>query len=201
MAETHYDPNNIITGSAMLYQGPIGTAAPAMPSAAGASIIVPNTWTPLGYTDAGIKIAYDPTYKDITVDEEMSPVDDLMTAEKLVISCALAEITLQNLGRVLSTAVAPVAVASGVGVPATLTFQQGGQQNTTKYAYLLIGNGPQGFPRMVNVYRAVATSKLDMTYKRGEKIMTPVEFTSLAYSANGIGNRLFQIIDKTANGQ
>lgn len=210
MADTQFDPGNIITGSAMLYQAPVGTAIPAMPPAAGAvpvptpptivgGVVTVPGWTPLGYTDAGIKLAYNPTYKDVTVDEEMSPIDDLMTAEQLVISCSLAEVTLYNLARVISTATAPVAVAAGPAAAGTLTFQLGGQQNTVKYAYLLIGNGPQGFPRMVNVYRAVATSKPDATYKRGEKIMIPVEFTSLAYANNPVGNRLYQVVDKVAN--
>lgn len=210
MADTQFDPGNIITGSAMLYQAPVGTAIPTMPPLAGAlpvptppvftgGVLTTPGWTPLGYTDAGIKLAYNPTYKDVTVDEEMSPIDDLMTAEQLVISCALAEVTLQNLARVISTATAPVATPAGAAAAGVLTFQHGGQQNTNKYAYLLIGNGPQGFPRMVNVYRAVATSKPDLTYKRGEKIMIPVEFTSLANATSPVGNRLYQIVDKVAN--
>jgi hypothetical protein len=198
---------NIITGSAYLFQAPVSTALITMPPTDNsvndlvAAIITAAVWQPLGYTDAGIKFAYDPTYKDITVDEQMSPVDSLMTAEKLVVSCSLAELTLTNLARVISTAAAPAVVAAAVGTAGTTTFQQGGQQVTNKFAYLLVGMGPRGFLRMVNVYNAVATSKLDMQYKRGEKLMTPVEFTALALSSNGVGNRLFQVVDKSAQGE
>jgi hypothetical protein len=263
--DTQYDSTNIITGSALLYTAALGAAIPPMPPT-GLPAPNPTIWTPLGYTDAGIKFAYDPTFKDVTVDEEMSAVDVLMTAEKLVISAGLAELTLANLQRALTSATlgAPVAaqaavaftgnittgspiiaapssvvgvsigdVLTGVGIPAgasvlsfaggitmsanatattaalaitdastptaaTQALQVGGNQTTTKRSYLLVGNGPNGMYRMIQVYKANATSKLDMTYKRGEKVMTPCEFTALALSTNPIGNKLFQIVDRTA---
>lgn len=206
MADTHLDTSNIITGSAYLFQGAIGAVLPTMPTTDNsvtdlvATISGGTVWTPAGFTDAGIKFGYDPTYKAVNVDELMADVDSLMIAEKLTISFDLAEVTVGNLARYISTAAVPVTTAAAVGTAGLSTFQHGGQQVTKKFAYLLVGMAPQGFLRMINVYKAVATSKLDLTYKRGEKIMTPVEITSLAFSSNATGNQLFQVIDKTANG-
>jgi hypothetical protein len=206
MPDTHYDVKNIITNSAFLFQGAVGAAVPVMPPTDNnindivTTLSTGMVWTPIGYTDAGIKFGYDPTYKDITVDELLAPVDSLLTAEKLTISCAIAELTVYNLSRLISTAVAPTVVASGVGTAGITTFKHGGNQTTNKNAYLLVSNGPQGFPRFLHVFQATATSKLDATFKRGEKIMTPIEITSLAYSTNPTGQNLFEIIDKTANG-
>lgn len=264
--DTQYDSTNIITGSALLYTAALGAIIPPMPPT-GLPAPNPLIWTPLGYTDAGIKFGYDPTFKDVTVDEEMSAVDALMTAEKLTVSAGLAELTLANLQRSLTSATLGTPVAAqaavsftgnttsgspviaapssivgitvgdtitGPGIPAsppttvlsfvggitlsanatatataaalvdastptaaTQALQVGGNQATTKKSYLLVGNGPNGLFRMIQIYKAVATSKLDITYKRGEKIMTPVEFTALALSTNAIGNKLFQIIDRT----
>lgn len=198
MAETHYDTANIIVGTAMLYVAPVGTPAPVVPPTNVAPTIDP-LWVPMGYTDAGIKFAYAVSNKDISVDEEMAPVDVLPDKETVKVSCGLAEATLENLNRAIAGGTLTT-IAVGVGVAGESILQVGSRQTNQKFACLLIGNGPKGFTRMVNLYRAIATSNMEMTYKRAEKVMVPVEFTGLALSANAAGNRLFQIIDKTAQG-
>lgn len=198
MAETHFDTANIIVGTAMLYVAPVGTAAPVVPPTNVAPTIN-ALWIPVGYTDAGIKFAYSVSNKEITVDEEMAPVDVLPDKETVKISCALAEATLENLNRAIAGGTLTT-TAPATGVAGSSTLSVGSLQTNVKMAYLLIGNAPKGFLRMFNLYRGIATSNLELTYKRAEKIMVPVEFTGLALSANAAGNRLFQIIDKTAAG-
>lgn len=199
--ETHFDSENLVVGSALVYYSP--TLAAALPTfGAGASdpMVIDNTiWTPLGYTDQGIKFSYTVSNKSITVDEEMAAIDMLPDTETVKVSMALAELTLPNISRAIAGGTLLGVMAATASAAGTQTLQVGSLAVNVKSSILIIGNAPQGFTRMIQVYKALATSNIDFTNKRAEKATLPAEFTGMAYSPNPAGNRLFQIVDKVAN--
>lgn len=200
MAETPFSSNNIFAGSVHLYVAPVGTVVPTLPALAGDPLTVAAAWTPVGYTDAGITFAYAPTNKDINVDEEMSPVRVLKTAESLKISASLAEATIENMNRALSGANITT-VTAGTGIPGSATLDIGGSQLYTEFALLIVGSGPAPsfFPRLSVVWRSMATANVSMSFKKDDKTVVPVEFTALADSTRPQGQRLFRVYEKRAN--
>jgi hypothetical protein len=85
---------NVLVGPARGLIAPIGTTLPTLDGTTN-----PVTWDAafkeFGYTEDGLTLVYNPTIKDIMVDEEMAPVKKILDAEKCSVQMKLAEATLQ----------------------------------------------------------------------------------------------------------
>jgi hypothetical protein len=57
----------------------------------------PSAWQELGYTDAGSTFSYSITSEDVTVEEEIFPIDQVITGAAGSLTFALAEQTAENL--------------------------------------------------------------------------------------------------------
>lgn len=105
------DPKAVRVGPGKLYIAPLGTAEPAdLTTAWNAAFVA------LGYTDNGTEIVIDQTFEDVTVHEELEPVEIAQTARQVTVNFAAAEITATNLQRALNGGT----ITSGTGI---VTFE------------------------------------------------------------------------------
>jgi hypothetical protein len=187
---------NVIAGSGALYLAPSGTALPTL-----VTMPTDSTWTAAGfvgsgYTDDGVQIVYTPQVKDITVDEEMSPVQILLIGEKLEVSVAFAEVTLNNLLR----AIAGSSLVEGSGI-STLYLGSPLQANVQQYVAGFMGPAPgleasAGVTgRVMAIYRLVATAAITQHWQRKDKLVFKAKFTALANSTQTSGQKLGFITD------
>jgi hypothetical protein len=88
----------VTLGPGYLFIAPLGTDEPTDdPGAA-----FPTGWVPLGYTDNGTTQTYEPSYDDVTVAEEIDPIDSAPTGRKITVAFDLAENTALNYKRALN---------------------------------------------------------------------------------------------------
>ncbi len=181
---------NVCVGSARLLVAPIGSTVPVLDGS-----IYPITfdaaWKEVGYTEKGTNFAYNPTIKDIMVDEEMAAIKKILDGEKCNISATLAESTMQNLNRAIS---ASILTATDPDV-ATVEFGSG---DITEVMVALEGLSPAGKQRIIIGYRALATANVQMTFQRGAATLLPVDFALMPDSSKAKGKRLGIAADFTA---
>ncbi len=191
---TPYNAKNVLYGSQKLYVAPYGTPLPVInPGATPAATTVtldPAWGDGVGYTNAGSTLEYAPTMKDIMVDEAMTPVAVLKTAEMLKITTALSEATLENLTFAISGA-SFLEAAAGAGVADVATITVGGSQLFNAFAACFVGVGAYGFPRVTVVYNCHSTAKISLAFKKDSEIMIPVELSGLADT--GLPGLLYQV--------
>lgn len=189
------DTSNILVGSVSLYTAASGTTLPNIDGTT--PIVWPAGWTQVGYTDAGVDFTYNPTIQKITVDEEMAPVLFVLNGEEATLAANLAEATLDNLALAISASTKTTAVADSThDAITTLKFGSG---SLTEIMVGFEGYSPAGLPRVCIGYRAMAQANIKQTYRRADKIITPVTFSLLADSTKTVGQRLCIIVDHTAS--
>lgn len=192
------DSTNVIVGFGYLYTAPKGTA---IPSTVATTQPTSSTWTSggfteVGYTDDGVQFEYEPTFKDIEVDESMSPIDVRLIAEKGMVSVKMAEATLLN----LVTAIAGSSLSEGAD---TTTLTLGNPANPDQGEIVLAFQGPapvsqvgiNALGRVFYATRAKATAKVTYHAQRKDKVIYNVQWTLLADSAQAAGAQMAHIID------
>lgn len=183
------DATQVVAGPGLLYVAPLGTTLPTLDATGEFPVNWPVGWEAVGYTDAGIDQTYTPTIKEIEVDEEAAPVLDILQKEQFEISAHLAEATLQNLNRAISSS------TYTVDTPNSAVIVSGGSKPIT---YFMIGvQGPApgtNKARVIIVQKAIAKAAVQMKMTRKDKVVIPVTF-----SARKIANvNLFDIYDLTS---
>lgn len=82
----------VALGPGYLYIAPLTTAEPVdLTTAWGVG------WTALGYTAEGSTQSYAPSYEDVTVAEELDPIDSVATGRVISVGFQLVELTAANL--------------------------------------------------------------------------------------------------------
>lgn len=186
---------NIIVGPARLLVAPSGTALPTLDGTVDPVTFV-VAWKEVGYTDAGVQLAYTPGVKDIMVDEEMATVKKILDSEKCVLTTVLAEATLTNLSRAISASTL-TQVAADV-THAQLDILEFGSGLLNEIMVAMEGLNQAGKQRIIIGYRAVAEANVQSTFKRNDKLMFPVQFGLLADSTKTAGKRLVKMVDLVA---
>lgn len=182
---------NVIAGPAILYIAPTGTALPTLTTLPSAAAWASASFTQPGYTDKGVEFVYTPTFKNIDVDEEMSPVNQLLTAEKAEIKVALAEATLNNLQITI-----PGSTITTSGGVSTLTFGSPAQTAVTEYILAFQGPSPVGNSdtAVLILYRVKNVAAVTAHYQRADKVVFAVTFNALADSTKAAGARIGKMI-------
>lgn len=176
------DVANVISGPATLFVAPDGTAIPTLTGNATdfAAFSQP------GYTDKGIEFDYSSTDKDIDVDELTSPVDVLITAEKLTVTVSLAETTLQNLFNAIS----------GGTLTTSSRLDIGGKLRPSRFVLGIMGPAPTTLAtRQILIYRAIPAGTVKMHYQRKDKLMYAASFRALGLSTLALGQNMCTIQD------
>lgn len=183
------DVTQIVAGSGKLYVAPLGTTLPSVGVHGEYPITWPAGWIAVGYTDDGIDVVYTPSIKEITVDEEASPVADVLATEKFHIAAKLAEATLANLNRAIA---ASTLTDNSVSLE-DINLNAGSQALN----YVMVGvQAPApgtGLARLVIVRKAIANTAVSMKIQRKDKVSFPVSFEARKLS----GQNLFDIYDLT----
>jgi hypothetical protein len=183
--------SNVISGPATLYVA-VGDGSVAPPTLTGVpSTDFPSpTWTQPGYTDKGIEFDYASTDKDIDVDELTSPVDVLITAEKLTITVSLAETTLANLAYAIS----------GSTLASATEITIGGKIRPNRFMLGVAGPAPNigtgaKLIREILIYTMVPKGTVKMHYQRKDKIVYTAQFQALGLSSKPLGQNLCDVKD------
>ncbi len=104
-------PSQVEAGAGTLYIAPTGSIEPIDLATAW-----PAAWVDLGYTEEGSTFTFDQTFEDLTVEEELEPLDVLQTARMVTIAFALAQLTATNIQRALNGGT----ITTGTGI---VTFE------------------------------------------------------------------------------
>jgi hypothetical protein len=186
------DVSKVIVGPVKLMTAPKGTSLPAF---TGDTITWPSGWVNPGYTEDGLTMGYQPTVVEVLVDEEPSPIYELLDKEKATVAAKMSQGTLDNLKLAISGGTLSV-TAAGVGQVALQRLDVGG--GTLQEVMVgFEGLSPAGFWRVMVAYRANVKANLALAFKRTGKMIIPVEFDLLSDSTKDPGKRLFAYVDKT----
>jgi hypothetical protein len=187
----------VLVGSAKIRVAPKGTVLPTLDGTS--PIVWAAAWKLVGYTEDGVELGYSPNFKDIMVDEEMSPVQTILTEEKGTISAKLAQTTIDHIALAVSASIRAVHVAAVVGPPAKKGYDRltVGSGVPVEMVVGLEGISPEGFERVVLGYRALATGNMSLGFKKNDKLIVPMEFRLLADGSKPVGARMFEIVDFT----
>jgi hypothetical protein len=175
---------NVISGPAQLFVAPDDGTVP-LPTLTGSASDF-SAFTQPGYTDKGIEFDYSSTDKDIDVDELTSPVDVLITAEKLTVTVALAETTLTNLF---------LSISGGTLISAN-ELVIGGKVRPTRFILGIMGPAPTTLlTRQILIFRTVPKGTVKMHYQRKDKLLYSAQFQALGRSDFAQGQNLCRIKD------
>lgn len=187
---------NIIVGPARMLVAVPGTPLPTLDGT-----VDPVTWDAafkeVGFTEDGTVMAYNPTVKDIMVDEAMAAVLKILDGEKCTFSAKLSEATLSNLNRAISASTWTHHAADSTHAEyETLTFGSG---QLAEFIVGFEGLAPgRVYQRIIIGYRAMAQANVSLAFKRSDKVVIPVEFGLLADPTKALGAQLVTMYDKKA---
>jgi len=179
------DVANVISGPAQLFVLAEPTGTITYPTLTGNASDF-SAFSQPGFTDKGIELDYASTDKDIDVDELTSPVDVLITAEKLTVTVAMAETTLENLF---------LSISGGTLLSAN-ELVIGGKVRPSRFILGIMGPAPTtNLTRQILIFRAVPKGTVKMHYQRKDKLMYSAQFQALGISTLPDGQNLCKIQD------
>lgn len=189
------EPNatNVFAGPTVLYTAPAGTAPPSLASQPSSATWLAAGFTALGYTDDGVMFTTTPTVKDITPDEVLTPVLQIVGAIKLEVKVKLLERHIENLAKVQTLS---VLTNPGTGIK---TLAMGSGNALTEF--VLGFQGPdQGAPlgRVAMVWRAQVISGVSQHYMRKDVPSFDVTFSALTDSTKAVTRDVYEITDFSA---
>lgn len=172
-------PYEVRVGPGRVYVAPTGTAFPLVGAAPAAA------WIDLGRTEGGVTIRHTKETEAITVDQAMLPVKEVVTAKRLEIEFALAEITVERYAKLLEDATITT-TAAGTGVPGTKKVTLFGNDSHKQFAMLVrVPSGSFDGDSQYELKNVVRGSgDMEMAFKKGEKTVIPTTWVALEDSAN-----------------
>lgn len=123
-------PFEILAGPLDVYYAATGTAFPGV-GVTDADIQDGGTWTPIGYTEGGVKVAHPQTIVELRADQVTGPIKAVRSEEGLEITFDLASLTLENYALALNRAIAGPTVGSTGGNNKSVPLYRGGFQVET----------------------------------------------------------------------
>lgn len=143
----------------------------------GGTLSITNpVWVPVGATDQGWTWAASKNLQDITIEEQSTLVDRLVTSQQFTITGALSEDISATLALVFNMTVAGTAPTSTVPSYNTLTLTD----TPTQYAVALIMQNAGGFPRWLYIPATTCLANVSSPLRRAAaKRMYTAEFTSV----------------------
>jgi hypothetical protein len=166
-----YTAGNVLTGSAkmytQIYNRQVPPATPADSLALGTAW--PAPWTPVGATENGVMFGFRRAADDITIDEQITPVDKRTKDLNFTIEVELSEDTVETMllayGGGVITTTAPASGVTGVKVLQIAS-------DMTYFSFGFEGVNPYGMPRRVVVPISVSTANAKTRYQRARKQRT-----------------------------
>lgn len=182
------DNTKVMKGYADIYVGPVGTALPADTVALHGTW--PGGWTGIGFTEDGLEIEKSVDTDDITVEEQMTPVDVAVTGIGVAVRFTLTEDTVANMkiaygGGTIATQAPGASPLIG---KSTLTLGEA----LDEYALAFEAENSFGFFRRILIPKVISVGSVGTPYRKNEKRLYPVEFRAICDPST------IQIIEKTA---
>lgn len=81
----------VLVGVGVLYRAEVGATVPDHFDAPA------SPWVHVGYTDGGVTLEYDTEQQDIEVDQELDPIDTIVTRRNATLATTLAQMSAANL--------------------------------------------------------------------------------------------------------
>jgi hypothetical protein len=172
-----YDANNVLSGSAVGFVSPPDTPLPADSITVFDPAVWIDPWLAAGATEQGWQVNWNPSTSDVNIDEQPTPVDQLLQTATLQFVANLAEDTVQSWGWAMNatkTVTAPTATLMG---KTRLTPQPTLQH----YAAALETQNFTQMPRRYYVPDMTAAANVGAQFRRGQgPRLIPITFTSVA---------------------
>lgn len=174
-----YTTKNVLVGQARPFIKPYD---PLVPPALPANTVALNGtwgsgWTELGATEKGLTFKFTRRTKDITVEEQQTPVAVTTTETTFAFDLELSEDTLDTMKLAYGGGTI-ITVAAATGVPGTR--QLAISSDLTNFSFGFEGQNEYGFWRRVLVPIVVSIANAQTMYVRAEKQRTyKAEFRSL----------------------
>lgn len=168
-----YDRKNILRGMAALwvanYNATVPVILPSNQLALGGDWAIPATgnaaWKPVGATESGVTMRFTRETTDITIEEQVNPVDVATNTLDPRIECTLSEDTLETMmlayGGGTITTVAP---GSGTVGTQELTISE----EVTHLTIGMEGVNNKGFWRRVLLADVLSVAEVETSYRRAE---------------------------------
>lgn len=172
-----YDANNVVVGNAVLWYK-AWTTTPATQVADTVAVFTTTawetaTWTGIGGTDEGFKIAAEANTQDVMIEEQSTPVTTTVESRTIGIECALAEDTLETMKLAWNGGT----IATVTGPPAKRTMSL--QDNINFWTVVLEMKNVAGFARRIYIPRGTFTGSGDTEFRRAnDKRLYPIRFNS-----------------------
>lgn len=157
-----------VTINSVLYTITPGGTAPALS--------LSGPYVDVGYTEDGVSFEASVDTTDIRVEEEVYPIDRLISAAGVKITCNMSESSLANLHAALAGSVLSGNILTlGAGVLQKLSIR-------------LTGLTPDGkYIRSYDFPKVTATGTVGMSFRRAEKTIIPLTFEALKPSVGPVG--------------
>jgi hypothetical protein len=160
-----YDPSKVLVGLASMYLMPYDASSPATLPADTVPLGTAwgGLWTPVGATTDGLSFEVKRTPQDITIEEQMTSVDQRTKSMDFTANLELSEDTLQTMlwayggGTIVST-------AASTGVPGISTLTISDEMDN--FAFGFEGQNDAGFWRRVLVQPVKSTGNAKTAYRR-----------------------------------
>ena len=173
-------PYEIIGAPLTLWLAPVGTAFPLIDGDPAVAWIKVGTSGDRNYSDAGVTVTHNQTLDQARPAGSVGPVKAFRTAEDLMISLELWDITLEQYATALNAA-AITTTAAGAGTAGfkKLGLSQG--ESVTTYALLARGVSPygDGFNAQYEVPRCYQSASPKPVFNKGKPAGLALEFAAL----------------------
>lgn len=141
----------------------------------------------IGALEGGVGVEVPREYYEVKADAWLGVVDIKKIGEKMVIKCAMAEITLANLAIAFDY---PASAVTG-----TTLFKFGGDDTVTKRTIYINGDGPGGGTRKITLHSVVSIGGAGHSYVKGDKTIVELELVVLEDTTKTAKERYGQIED------
>ena len=164
---------NVATGYADIYIAPEDEA---IPGSTGSMAAPGVNYQGVGFTETGLDLEVSRDIEDIKVEEQLTPVDIVVTGAQVMVKFTMAEDLIENRkiaygGGTLST------TAAGVGQIGKKTLVL--SETLEKHALLFDCDNVYGFTTRVHIPSVASVGSVGTPFKRAEKRVYPVEFRAL----------------------
>lgn len=160
------NPNALAIGPGILLINPtLGASEPV--DLSGGAGGWPAGWAQLGYTDSGSVFGIETTFEDVTVAEELDPVQILATARAITVSFSLAEITATNLKRIFNGGTITAGSGCVIYDPPALGAE----------VYVMLGWESTAVDERWIFRKSIQTAKVEISRQKApNKALLPAEF-------------------------
>lgn len=144
----------------------------------------------IGALEGGVGVEVPREYYEVRADPWLGVVDLKKIGEKMIIKCAMAEITLANLA---------IAFDYPAGAVVGTTFKFGGDDTVTMRTIYINGDGPGGGTRKITLHKVVSIGSAGHSYKKGDKTIVELELVVLEDTTKTAKERYGQCADTSVD--